>query len=247
VYKNNFLTACLVVTAIVVLSPTAFAGGPLIVNPNTRTGYHYDAETIPVYYDLGNLGTPFDYNTNSTVTFDNSVGQKMVQKGFGDWSAIPTSSMRASVIGNFGLLGLPDIDATNITQIIGKSNGRGIYVVFDADGSIMENFFGVGPDVLGISSPQYGDDSTSTITESWTVLNGASIDPEDKEPYQYQGVATHEFGHALGMAHTETNGSAYFYQDNVGPASCSNLTDGAAMPPARRWSTSLPSIMTPLH
>ena len=222
-YKNKFVLAVLVVTAVASLAPAAFAGGPLIVNPVTKTGYHFSAETVPVYYDLGNLGMPFDYSTNSTVIFDNSVGQKMVEKGFGDWSSIPTSSMRATVIGNFGAIGLPDIDATNVTDIIGKSNGRGIYVIFDADGSIMENFFGVGPNVLGISSPQFGDDATATITESWTVLNGMAIDPQDAEPYQFQGVATHEFGHALGMAHTQTNGAAYFYQDNVGPNSCTNL------------------------
>ena len=142
------------------------------------------------------------------VTFDNTVGKNLVTKGFGDWSAIKTSSMRANVVGDFSKIGLPDIDSTNITSIIGTSNGRGIYVVFDADGSIMQNFFGVGPNVLGISSPQYGITGTTIITESWTVLNGTAIDPADTNAQYFQGVATHEFGHALGMAHTQTNGAA---------------------------------------
>ncbi len=86
------------------------------------------------------------------------------------------------VQGDFSRIGLPDIDATNVTEIIGKSNGRGIYVIFDADGSIMENFFGVGPNVLGISSPQFSIEGTTIITESWTVLNGAAVDPNDREP-----------------------------------------------------------------
>jgi hypothetical protein len=43
----------------------------------------------------------------------------------------------------------------------------------------------------------------------------------------FQGVATHEFGHSLGMAHTQVNGAAYFYNswmdENVGPQSCTSL------------------------
>ena len=60
--------------------------------------------------------------------------------------------MRATVVGDFSKIGLPDIDSTNVTDIIGTSNGRGIYVIFDADGSIMQNFFGAGDGILGISS-----------------------------------------------------------------------------------------------
>ncbi len=220
----------LTLSLLLLLAASAFAGGPLIVDPNTKTAYTYDPSTpVPVYFDLGNFGVVTDYSTDppSTVIFDNTVGKNLVTKGFGDWSAIKTASLRANVVGDFSLLGLPDIDSTNITSIIGTSHGRGIYVVFDADGSIMQNFFGAGDGVLGISSPQFGISDTTIITESFAVLNGSAIDPADTNAQYFQGVATHEFGHALGMAHTQTNGAAYFYSwynaEGVGPSSCTNL------------------------
>ena len=203
----------------------ASAGGPLIVDPNTQKAYTYGPGTVPVYYDLGNFGTVVDYSTNppTTVVFDNAFGKKLVETGFAAWSNIATSAFRGSVIGDFSQFGLPNIDSTNITDIIGGPEHEGVFVIFDEDGSIMENFFGVSPAVLGISSPQYSIAGTTTITMSWTVLNGQAIDPQDTTGQYIQGVATHEFGHSLGMAHTQTNGAAYFFQDNVGPDSCTNL------------------------
>ena len=201
----------------------ALAGGPLIVDPATATAYHYGPAPVPVYYDLGNYGEVWDYSgaTPKLVVFDNAVGAKSVRKGYAEWSSVPTTSLRAPVQGNFSLKGLPNIDATNITRIIGTPNGRGIYVVFDADGSIMRDFFGVSPQVLGISSPQYSIDGTTTITESFAVLNGSAIDPSDKGAAAFQGVVTHEFGHSLGLAHTQVNGGVVFFQEAPGPASCS--------------------------
>ncbi|HVP56404.1 MAG TPA: matrixin family metalloprotease [Candidatus Eisenbacteria bacterium] len=224
--RSKATVAVLFLVSLVAFTSSAFAGGPLLVDPKTKSAYHYDTSSpVPVYYDMGNLGVVPDYSTYppTMVTFDNTVGKNLVEKGFGDWSAIKTASLRATVAGDFSQIGLPDIDSTNVTSIIGTSNGRGIYVIFDADGSIMQNFFGVGNNVLGISSPQFSITGTTIITESWTVLNGQAIDPADSNAQYFQGVATHEFGHALGMAHTQTNGSAYFYNDNVGPNSCTSL------------------------
>jgi hypothetical protein len=175
-----------------------------------------------VYYDLGNLGTVTNYYVYppTQVTFDNSVGKQVVQAGFNSWSSIPTSSFRANVIGDFSLLGLPNITSTNVGDIIGGPERYGVFVIFDEDGSIMQNFLGAPDGVLGISTPQYSNGTT--ITMSWTVLNGSKIDPNDPNNAEnFQGVATHEFGHALGMAHTQTNGAAYFHAwtpaENVQP------------------------------
>ena len=37
-----------VAALIALLAPSAYADGPLIVDPSTRTGYHFSTEPIPV-------------------------------------------------------------------------------------------------------------------------------------------------------------------------------------------------------
>jgi hypothetical protein len=216
------------------LAPRVYADGPLIVDPKTRTGFHFGSDPVPIYYDLGSLGIVWDYSTPTPtqVVYGNKLGAHLVKQGYAEWSGVATSSLRTEVKGDFSLKGLPDIDNSNVNRIIGTSNGRGIYVIFDADGSILQNVLGAPDGVLGVSSPQFAIEGTTIITESWVVLNGSVIDPHDTGAAAFQGVATHEFGHSLGLAHTQVNGAAVFYHDGAGPDSCTALPYAGSPTPA---------------
>jgi len=225
---NNTKTSLIAVALLALsalLAPRVYADGPLIVDPKTKTGYHFGPDAVPIYYDRGNLGVVRDYSTTTPtqVVFDNKVGARLVKQGYAEWSGVATSSLRTEVKGDFSLKGLPDIDVSNVNRIIGTSNGRGVYVIFDADGGILQNFIGAPDGVLGVSSPQFTIEGTTIITESWVILNGTAIDPHDANAANFQGVATHEFGHSLGLAHSQVNGAAFFYHDGAGPDSCTAL------------------------
>ncbi|HQR29779.1 MAG TPA: hypothetical protein PLL32_05165 [Anaeromyxobacteraceae bacterium] len=222
--RSVFLALALAVAA------PALAGGPLIVDGVTRKAWRYQpGNPLPVYTDVGNYSFQVDVWSDPPVeyVFDNAVGVAQVTKALAEWSGVPTSSFRASVAGDFTALGLPDITGANADLVIGAWNGGGVQVIFDADGTVFSEFFGVSPYVLGISSPEWGDETTSFITESWTLLNGQAIYTDDVDAAHYQGVVTHEFGHAIGLAHTQVNGAAALYGpwvgEPVGPQSCTTL------------------------
>src|SRR6266571_8677980 len=86
--------------AFFVVAPLAFAGGPLIIDPITKKAVAYPG-LVHVYYDQGNLATGiWNYSVDPAVqvNLDNNVGKYLVEKGFADWSNIPTSSFRAVVM-----------------------------------------------------------------------------------------------------------------------------------------------------
>ena len=123
------------------------------------------------------------------------------------WSGVPTSSFRAAVAGRSPV----DITGANVADYIGKYNGGGIQTIYDADNSvIMELTGGDGYGVLGIASPEYVSDQDPTqIIEGWQIIGGSFLNATSTD--QISGVVTHEFGHAINLAHTQTNG---FYASN---------------------------------
>jgi uncharacterized membrane protein len=218
---NKFVFAGRIVTALFVagLATAAFAGGPVYTfDYENRIPYAWNMASwpngqVPVYTDLGTLGVLSNARTNAIVTF-----------AANQWSSVPTSSFRATVAGDFSALGLGDIDDSFVESVIGTWNGGGIDVIYDNDGSIMTNFFGLPPTgVLGITNIDYTEVNTPQILEAWIVLSGPGIHANDPNGIGFQGVVTHEMGHALNLAHSQANGAVWNpnVYDSPQPKGCS--------------------------
>jgi uncharacterized membrane protein len=191
--------------AVAGLATVAHAGGPIYTfDYQNRIPYAWNMSSwpggqVPVYTDLGGLGPLTNERANEMVAF-----------AANQWSTVPTSSFRCAVAGDFSAIDLGDIDDTNISSVIGSWNGGGIDVVYDSDGSILTNFFGLPPTgVLGITSIEFVGTDTPEVGEAWMVLSGPGIHENDPTGIGFQGVVTHEMGHALNLAHSQANGAVW--------------------------------------
>ena len=222
-------------------STSAQASGPLIISDETGelrpVVWVTDNGPIPAYTDGGGAFT-YDFDgVTPFITLDRA--NQMTAQALLQWSQVPTSTFEATIQGTIaGQTGIADVTAANIGDFIGVENGPGFWIIYDTDGTIMEDFFGV-PNfaVLGLSTPEFGD-GNGHITESWTVLNGWSVDASDTgtegpvDPdalfagdfdafaprgTNYAGVFTHEIGHAINLSHSQTNGQMVYQSATYAP------------------------------
>ena len=228
------LRGALLAVAACAFAGPALAGGPLYVvaSDGAMKPAHWKG-TVNVYLDKGplNVGTScvvnpetwecvLDENGNPVYpVLDQKAGDDLVTNTVYQWSHVPTSSFRARIAGRSPV----DITGANVYDYIGAYNGGGIQVIYDADNSvIMELTGGDGYGVLGIASPEYLSDSDETrIVEGWLIIGGSFLSATSTD--QVSGVVTHEFGHAINLAHTQTNG---FYAGND-PNAWSRYAGGA--------------------
>jgi len=195
------------------------AAGPLMLNDKPRDPQPLrwnTATPIPVYTDLG----VFTYDFDGTTPFiTNARANEMVKFAIGQWSAVPTSTLKAYWAGDFSKVPSINADVTvnNARQVYAQENGRGLHVVYDTTGEILADFFGVSPDsVLGIAFPKIavdsdGDGYEDTIVEAMALMNGYAVQSVDTDGKYFSGIMTHEFGHAFNLSHSQVNGSmAYF-------------------------------------
>ena len=217
------LGAALLATACA-FAGNVFAGGALYLVPSGSTllPARWDVSTpVKVYLDRGplNVGSScvvnpetyecvLDDNGNPVIpVLDEKAGDELVASTVYQWSNVPTSNFRAMIAGRSPV----DITGANVWDYIGKYNGGGIQTIYDADNSvIMEITGGDGYGVLGIASPEYLSEQNPTqIIEGWQIIGGSFLNATSTD--QISGVVTHEFGHAINLAHTQTNG---FYSSN---------------------------------
>lgn len=211
--KNLSLRSLAVALALVVAAGTAaFAGGPLrIYDPATRTPFSWQDGLVNVYTDLGLLGP-----------MSNTTADGWVQFGVNEWNNVPTSSFTATLAGDFSAIGLPDITKDNALSVLTAWNGGGLHIVYDTDGTIMQNVLGLPTSVLGVTFVEWIYSDEPHYAEMWIVMNGKSFPTADPTGTRVAGVFTHELGHAFGLAHSQTNGQIiYNFDPATGPVGCS--------------------------
>ncbi len=211
--RNSSILRTAVLLTCLFASTAAFAGGPLILfAPNDP--WNYPVGGVNVYTDLGGMGP-----------LTNAQADVLSANGFAQWTGVASSFFNATVAGDFSSVGLPDITNANVATVIGVNNGGGFHVIYDTDGTITTGFLGAPPGVLGVASPDFG--AGGILSESWAVMNGAAVNPGDPAGQSFGGVFTHEFGHGINMAHTQTNGQIVFFGNAITPAGCGGPYGGS--------------------
>jgi len=195
----------------------AQAAGPLYLqetDPPRPYAWDTTRGPIPVWTDGGGAFT-YDFDgTTPFITIERA--NQITAFALNEWSKVGTSTFRARIAGTIASrTGIADVNASNAASLYQAENGRGIWVIYDTDGAILEEYFGVPRDaVLGIAFPEWADEN-GVITEATALLNGHLVNANDPNGENFAGVFTHEFGHAINLSHAQVNGPMVYSSYNV--------------------------------
>jgi len=218
-----------IAASLALATTAATAAGPLYLweGGSEPTPYKWNTANgpIPVYTDGGDAFA-YDYDgVTPFITIERA--NEITQYAFDQWNDVPTSTFEAQVTATYAQVtngAITDITGANAGEVYEAVNGYGFWVNYDTDGSILADYFGVGSGVLGIAFPEWADEATGEITEATAVINGVAIWDQDFDGSELAGVFTHEFGHAINMSHSQTNGTVFYAPSyanrKAGPRNC---------------------------
>ena len=179
-----------------------FAGGPLATFQGRAVTWPGFAPVIHYKTDLGTLGS-----------FSNSTATILAIEGFQVWQDCPGAAI------SFVYDGQLPVDVTRSDTVYLENFSDGINpVIFDADGSIVQKLFGGNAQnsIIGFAGSAW-DDSSGYYVEGEAVMNGRFAAPGPAPVNftfaQFKSTFVHEFGHFLGLDHTQINAS--FVHDKI--------------------------------
>jgi hypothetical protein len=175
-----------------------WAGGPLLTY-NTCSPVVFPESAMPIAYtvDQGPLGQ-----------YANGEAAAIVDDCFAVWQSVATADIGFR---NAGFLPV-DVDAGNFEPYFNDKDGISP-VIFDSDGSIIDSLYGRGAsdNIIGFSGSAT-DDTATYYTEGLSLLNGRFTDIFT--PAVFKATFVHEFGHFIGLDHTQIN-LQYVHDDNT--------------------------------
>jgi hypothetical protein len=231
-----------------------FAGGPLTVGGPTQGISGVPLlwnNSQPIAYRVD--GGPLSQQPNGgTVVIDNPTGVARVERMFQYWSAVPTASLTITNAG--GLLAVGSFPANgdvktvaDFLTVTGDVSGQApdpnscmgggqSPIIFDADGTILDGL-GLPPEVIGFAFQCDFNPTTGTIISAGAILNGRfqdGINDPSSNNFEithdeFDQAFTHEFGHFLGLGHSQINLDLFLDAVNGQSYTCSS-DDTAGMP-----------------
>jgi len=188
------------------------AGEPLVVGGPT-----FGISGAPFLWPAGSI--PIQYTTDEGVFGVDGIPATTarVDAMFQIWEDIPTSTIAFTNAGTIDSVPAqaacvgPDGDVDTVVEFncLSTADFPGNPIIYDQTGAIIEQLTGVGGSnfVLGIAGPRFS--STGVITSARAVLNGKFRDglpsPADAAITEFEATMLHEFGHYLGLGHSQVN------------------------------------------
>jgi len=246
--------AAILLSLLLLPTEMVYAGGPLTVGGPAEgvsgVPLLWD-NTKPIAYRVD--GGPLSQQPNGgPVIIDNPTGVARVNKLFAYWSAVSTANLSFTNAG--GLLAVGSFpangdvktvndflavagDVTGQTPDPNSCNGGGQSpIMFDADGSIFDGL-GLPPEVIGFAFQCAFNPTTGKIISARAVLNGRFQDGINNPnagnfeltATEFDQAFTHEFGHFIGLGHSQINLDVLLNAIKTGVPTCST-DDNAGIP-----------------
>ncbi|HYE74120.1 MAG TPA: hypothetical protein VEF04_12355 [Blastocatellia bacterium] len=182
----------------------ARAGLPLGVTPNGRVIAW--RSTITYHIDQGSLGS-----------LSNEQASSLVQELFQYWQNVPTANLSLQMAGPLPM----DVTAENYTLFRNVLADSFHPIIFDTDGSITDTVLGVGASnfTAGFAGPMWAVSPDAVadgrILDATAILNGKILDGSQSRLDEFKAIMLHEFGHFLGLGHSQLNLGSAFDRESV--------------------------------
>ncbi len=169
------------------------AGGPMNVRNGVPVRYR-TTQAIVFHVDKGVMGG-----------FSSAVAQNLAASSFQTWEDVPT----AVIAFHRDSLSV-DVTVANYQTYIGNYSDGLNPIVFDNDGSIIDAMIGQGASdgVIGFAGSSYAVSGVNAgfYIEGHAVMNGRMAGTVFTEA-EFKSTFVHEFGHFIGLDHTQINAS----------------------------------------